>query len=453
MSFRFKVVLAIMASPAALARAEPNDDKFSYLDNGEIKVGVGLELGGSIGYLADSKNGESVINIHDLGRFVGQSYYSGPKPFGTAHPSWKDWPWNPVSAGDVYGNPAKIVDKKNDGKSIYVKSIPMQWALKNVPGDCQFETWITLKGRTVQIRNRLTNKRKDHTQYPANDQELPGCYTIGKLHRLMTYVGDEPFSDKTLEEIPKVKSKDDKAEWTPFIATEHWAALVDESDWGLGVVNPGVYRFLGGFYGKQFKGGPRDDATGYVAGVRQEILDHDIVYEYEYYLVLDTLTNIRKEAYRLRPKSPLPDYRFKENRRHWWYINAADAGQPIQGHLRVKLENDDPQMIGPEENWPARDAPVVYIRAAYKTSNKFAEIFWETAEKPGFSPEQKVRFEVQPNGEYRTYEVNLSRSPAYRGTIRRLRFDPVESGQAGDHVDIEFISVKKPNDGTPVPPK
>ena len=48
--------------------------------------------------------------------------------------------------------------------------------------------------------------------------------------------------------------------------------------------------------------------TGYVAAVRQEILDHNIVYEYRYTLVLDTLAQIRKEAYKQRLKSGLPDY-------------------------------------------------------------------------------------------------------------------------------------------------
>src|SRR5262249_8125594 len=145
-------------------------DRMAYLDNGVIKVGVDLGRGGSIGYIADAKEGANVVNTHDLGRWIGQSYYAGPRPFGTPHPGWKDWPWNPVSAGDVYGSPSKVLEKKNDGKTLYVKSIPMQWALRNVPGDCTFETWLTLEGRTVRVRNRLTNERKDVKQYPAMDQ-------------------------------------------------------------------------------------------------------------------------------------------------------------------------------------------------------------------------------------------------------------------------------------------
>jgi hypothetical protein len=417
--------------------------KMTFLENGIIKVGVDLDRGGSIGFLADVKKGGNVVNAHDLGRWIGQSYYSGPKPFGTAHPAWKDWPWNPVSAGDVYGNASKLLDKKNDGKTLYVKSIPMQWALKNVPGDCTFETWITLEGRTAQVRNRLTNLRRDKKQYPAMDQELPAVYTIGKLHRLMTYTGDSPFADKPITEIPKRPAKGGRPQWTTFFATEHWAALVDDDDWGLGVLHPDVVRFLGGFSGKPNTGGPNNDPTGYVAPVRQEILDHNIVYEYRYTLVLDSVANIRREAYKQHPKSAVPDYRFTKDRQHWWLVNAEDTGFPVKDCWRLKVEEDNPQMFGPEGCWQAKDAPTIFVRAACRTTNKTAELFWETAEKPGFRSEQSKRFAITPDGDFHTYEVDLSNCPTYRGKIRRLRFDPVEAGEAGETVGVEFISAKK----------
>jgi hypothetical protein len=437
-------VIAVALVPAdSTGHADPKPPNRSHLDNGLIKIGVDLDRGGSVGYLADPKKGGNVVNVHDLGRWIGQSYYAGPKPFGTPHPGWKDWPWNPVSAGDVHGNPSKVVGTKNDGKTLYVKAIPQQWALRNMPGDCIFETWITLEARTAQVRNRLTNQRKDRTQYQAMDQELPAIYTIGKLHRLMTYTGDRPFRSGPLKEIPKVSPKGEKPQWTTFFATEHWAALVDDDDWGLGVVHPGVVRFLGGFSGKPSGGGPDDNPTGYVAPVRQEVLDHNIVYDYRYTLVLDSLPNIRKAAYRQRPKSSLPDYRFTRDRQHWWFVHSEDAGYPVHGHLRVKVEKNDPQMYGPEGFWDANDAPRLYVRAAHHTRNQVAELFWETTENPGFPAEQRVRFTVEADGDFHTYAVDLSRSPAYRGKIRRLRFDPVEAGATGEFVDVESISVHR----------
>jgi hypothetical protein len=145
-------------------------------------------------------------------------------------------------------------------------------------------------------------------------------------------------------------AKDGRPHWTAFAATEHWAALVDDDEWGLGVIHPDVVRFLGGFSGKPNTGGPDDNPTGYIAPVRQEILDHNIVYEFRYTLVLDNLANIRKEAYKQRPKSAVPVYHFASDRQHWWFLNAEDTGYPIKGHLRLKVEKNDPQMYGPSED-------------------------------------------------------------------------------------------------------
>ncbi|MBS0260347.1 MAG: hypothetical protein JSS02_00210 [Planctomycetes bacterium] len=441
------VIVVLGIDPGQTSAQEPtirkqSDSNQSFLDNGQIRLGVDLSRGGSIGYLADAQTGENVVNVHDFGRWIGQSYYAGPKPFGMAHPAWKDWPWNPVSAGDVYGHASEIVETTNDGKVLYVKSIPRQWALRNVAAECIFETWISLSGRTAQVRNRLTNRRSDQITYPALDQELPALYTIGKLHRLLTYTGDDPFTDQATQEIPKKPAVDGRPHWNTFFATEHWAALVDEHDWGLGLIHPGVVRFLGGFYGSQTAGGPRDDSTGYLAPIRQEILDHNIVYEYRYVLVLDTLPNIRAVARQLRPEVTGPDDRFTHNRQHWWTVNVPDSGTPFAGHWHLQLERDDPQLIGPEGHWQARDVPRLFIRGAWKTRQNTAELFWETAATPGFSGKQTVSIPVIPDGQMRTYEVHLAQHPQYRGVIRRLRFDPVAQGHAGDTVDLEFVSAK-----------
>ena len=435
--------LAGVTLPQSLpaATADSPAEKMAYLDNGIIRIGASLERGGSIGFLCDDKKGSNIVNIHDLGRWIGQSYYSGPRPFGAPRAGWNNWPWNPVSAGDVCGNPSKLVEVRNDGKTLYIKSIPMQWALNNVPGDCRFETWITLDARTATCRNRLTNDRADQTEYPAMDQELPAVYTIGKLHRLISYTGDAPFSEQPPTEIPEPASEVGQPQWTTFFATEHWAALVDDDGWGLGVIHPGVVRFLGGFYGTAQNGGPNDDSTGYIAPVRQEILDHNIVYEYDYTLVLDTIENIRNEARKLST-SGAPDYHFASDRQHWWFQNAQDTGYPIKGYLRLKVAGNAPRMFGPEGFWDASDAPTIYIRAAYHTKGKLAQVYWESATKPGFTADQKVSFAIEPDGMFHTYEVKLAASPLYRGKIRRLRFDPLESGGAGEFVDIEFISAK-----------
>jgi len=261
MNARMMVILVaiVLAQTFPSTRSEANPmhnrppEKMSFLQNETLRIGIDLNLGGAITYVADPRDGNNIINSRDWGRQIQQSYYCGPTPFGGAHGGWKPWCWNPIGTGDVYGNPAKVLKSSNDGKTLYIKSIPMQWALDNVPGECTFETWITLNGPTAHVRCRLTNDRSDKTQYPAHDQELPAVYTIGKLYRLMTYDGNAPFTNAPLRQVEGSSPR-----WANWKATENWAALVDDQDRGLGVFHEGVVHFLGGFHGKVHDGGPLD---------------------------------------------------------------------------------------------------------------------------------------------------------------------------------------------------
>ncbi len=411
-------------------------ERISILDNGTIKIGVDLDIGGTITFLARSQGGENVINSHDLGRQIQQSYYSGPTPFGKSHPAWKNWGWNPIGSGDAYGHSARVVEHKNDGTMLYVKTIPMQWALENVEGECTFETWITLHGQTARVRNQLVNHRTDHTQYPAHGQELPAVYTIGRLHRLFSYTGHRPFENQ-----PSAQIRNSGPPWANWKSTENWAALVNDRGWGLGVIHPGVYSFVGGFHGKPNTGGPKDDPTGYIAPIRQEILDHNIVYEYRYQLVLGSLEEIRARATAERIHDARPDYHFTRARQHWIYQDANDMGFPTEGRLRIELGKKSASLIGPEQWWPAQEVPKLYIRAATKALQRPMAVLWSTPEA-GFAADRRVEFAIEPDGRMRTYEVNLAASSGYRGTITAIRLDLGAADPSNDEVSIESISWK-----------
>ena len=173
------------------------------------------------------------------------------------------------------------------------------------------------------------------------------------------------------------------------------------------MIQPGIYSFIGGFHDKPNTGGSRDNPTGYIAPVRKEILDHNIVYEYRYQLVLGTLNEIRAVAKASRVADTRPDYRFTHDRQHWIYTGVADTGFPIKGNLHLVQGPRDPQMIGPEQWWRADDVPRLYIRAAFRTHGDHAEIFWSVPDK-GFSNQRRLAFSIKPDGEFHTYEVNLA---------------------------------------------
>ncbi|MBV9850350.1 MAG: hypothetical protein JO250_11805 [Armatimonadetes bacterium] len=409
----------------------------SYLDDGRIRLGVDLGLGGAITYLSRAGSDVNVVNSFDWGRQIQMSFYSGPIPF-TPHgkqpqPAWAPLGWNPIQSGDAFGNRSRVIESRNDGREIYVKCIPMQWPLNNEPGECTFESWIRLDGDTARVRGRLVNHRADQTQYSGRGQELPAIYTNGPWYRLMTYTGDRPFTGDAVNQIPS------KFPWPNWQATENWAALVNEAGWGLGVWEPGVTLFGGGFSGKPGTGGPKDDPTGYIAPVYEEILDHDIVYDFQYVLILGNLDEIRAYVYAHAPRPAPPDYRFQKDRQHWRYVNATDTGWPIRGELKVTLDQNDPQMIGPDGFWLAAQAPKLFLRAAFHTGSDSAQVFWKRFDAPDFSESQSLTFPILPDGRYHTYVVNLSASPEYRGAITGLRLDPEPAGRPGDFIRVQSI--------------
>lgn len=411
-----------VAEPSAVLSREGT---LVYLANDDIRLGVDLEKGGSIVYLSRAGSAENVINNHDLGRQIQLSFYSGPKPFGRPSPHWNGWGWNPIGSGDVYGNGAKVDAWTFKNRTLYTRTTPYQWALRGAKCECSFESWISIHGNQAHVRSRLVNRRADHTQYAAEEQELPAIYTVGRFRRLMSYTGDRPFTDGPLTQLPS------SFPWTTWRATESWAAFVDKSGWGLGVINPSTESFGGGFYGPHTDGGPSDEQTGFLRPGLKEVIDHNIIYEYDYRLVLGTLAQMRATATALKVPDRRPHYVFARDRQHWTYMNAVDTGWPIEGKLRVKTSAADPQMVSPYRQFAASSVPALYIRAAFSGRGGNAQLFWATTQAPDFSEAKSVRFPVVADGTLRTYRLNLAQQPGWVGNIMALRFDPPGGDPAG----------------------
>jgi hypothetical protein len=87
----------------------------------------------------------------------------------------------------------------------------------------------------------------------------------------------------------------------------------------------------------------------------------------------------------------------------------------------------------------AADAPTLRIRAAFKTGQDFARVFWS---RHGEKGHKGVVFPVKSDGEYRTYEVKLADSTDYTGVITGLRIELVEHLREGDGVKVEAIGFR-----------
>lgn len=429
------------------------ESQMRYIDNGIIKLGVNLGLGGAITYIADSKDGKNIVNNWDWGRQIQMSFFAGPQPYfekgQKPKTHWEHIGWNPIQAGDDYGNGSKVLEFTKEETSLYVQCIPMQWPLNNVPGECTYECWIDLKGNTAQVRCRLNNARSDTTQYAGRHQELPAVYTNGEYYRLITYRGDKPFNGDTVERIPKTSGGG--FPWEYWLATENWAALVNDDNWGLGIYKPDNFLFIGGFTGEEGRGGTDDSPTGYIAPLQTEILDCNITYDYSYVLIIGDLNNIRGYAVEHGQGARFPDWRFDGDRQHWHYEivdgsgkdSPTDAGWPIKGYIQLDLAKGGIAAISPPTLWRANDAPILKIEAAFKTSQKKSRIAW-TNYKPGnysheFKTENSIEFDIIGDGQFRTYTIDLSSVSSYTGALIYLMLKPVSKGEQGGWVKVRRI--------------
>ncbi len=431
---------AICLLLGGIARAALPVPDMTFLDNGEVRIGMDLSLGGAVTFISGKDHPGNIINSADLGRQIQMSHYSGPWPFEVGdkvpNKAWAGLGWNPIQTGDCYMNPSKVVEHKNDGKEVYIRCIPMQWPHNNLPGDCTFETWTTLEGPVIHMRYRCTNQRQDKTQYRPCPQELPAVYTISKLCRLMSYTGDKPFTQDKLTHVTNDWHR--PWPWTRFVATERWAALVDESGWGLGVFKDDGGEFHGGIYGEGRSDNPKDGSTAYVAPIHMENFDYNIVYEHRTDYVVGKLVDIRRRFNQMATKTP-PAWRFVKDRQHWTVSHATDQGVPMNGEWRIKFGKQKPRLESGVRCWPAENAPGMDLEAALVGEAITIRIFWRRLDDDKYDAKKSLILELKPDGQFHPHHLDLGSSPEYRGLIAGLAIEPVTETHPSQELSIKSI--------------
>jgi hypothetical protein len=411
------------------------------VENAHIRVGITRKWGGAITHVS-IPGGPNIINSHDLGRQIQQSYYSGPPNYQKAgkekSKAWSTFPWNPIQTGDAYRNGSQVVDVRISGNSLYVKTIPMLWPMNNDPGECTMETWITLSKTSPAFtyKARLTNQRSDKTQYKGGAQEVPAVYVNGPYHHLMMYTGDKPFTGDALRELRNDHRED--WPWVNSLPTEGWAALVNDAGTGIGVIVPSPIEFHGGFSGKRGIGGETDGSTGYMSPIASEVLDHNVVFDYRADFVVGNVSEIRAAAEKHRPRG-LPAWDFSERRSGWIYESGSDAGFPLKG--RGLGGTPEPgletlRILGPYAIWQASAAKRVRLQISAKAAGS-VRMFWrglppaDASTKPSlwsawrgtwFDNERSVSA-MFPAGKKRWVDIDLSGNVNYKGAICGLGLD------------------------------
>lgn len=163
----------------------------TYINNGEIQLGVDMDRGGAVFHFSEVNTKRNLLNHCDEGRFVQQSYY------GEADGSiWntQPWVWNPIQGGSWQGQKAEVTEQKVEQSSLRVTTIPMHWASGKPISECRMIESITLEGRIAHIRYTFSNRGSGATDHPATSQEVPAVFVDWDLKNYVFYDGDKPWT-------------------------------------------------------------------------------------------------------------------------------------------------------------------------------------------------------------------------------------------------------------------
>ncbi|GAB2599786.1 hypothetical protein [Spirosoma areae] len=426
----------------------PSSQKRLFLATNKLRVGIDLNMGGAITYLAEAGSSENMVNNPDLGRQIQTAIYAGPYPYSQGGkqpvPEWINLGWNPVQAGDFFLNPARIVSYQQTDNLLYVKTIPLIWPLNNEVAECTFEHWITAQANTVHVRCRVVvDRRSDTTQYEARTQESPCIYLNGPYDHMFLYTGMKPFTNDAVSEFSE-------REVINRYGTEHWAALLNDKGRGVGLFKPREVRFRTGGFGIPHVGGEFDVSAGYINSEDFLVVDHNGTYEFEYTLIVGSLTDIRQYVYS-QPRPPAgPDFKFVNDRQGWHFTNTRDNGWPIRNELYVRWYRADDKkrefrIMSPLSFWYAANVPKVRFQAAFQTKGTVARFVWRKPEDIDFLeiPGRYVDFPIIGDGQFRTYEINTSQLPGWDNVISQISLTSPESQygfEKGSTVRIQSVT-------------
>lgn len=264
-----------------LATLAPAQEKWVYLDNGHVRLGINLTAGACIGWFSHSHSSDNLLNAYDVGRYVQQSYYGDPDGS-----DWngKPWRYNPVQGGSWRNEPAQLLESRESKNELYAKTTPRHWATGKLLPEVTLEQWLRLEGGLARLKFKMAyTGEKTHKPY---HQELPALFVKPSLETLV-FVGKDGSLQRQQPGFPNE---------IIAIGTEPWIAWVNARDSGLGLYLPHVkeattYRVRNGNAGD----------CSYLAPLQTFALKPGLIFEYEVTLAIGTVEQLRSVFGKLGP--------------------------------------------------------------------------------------------------------------------------------------------------------
>lgn len=450
-----------------------------YIENAKFKLGVKLNWGGAVNYLEDKTANisglKNLINQHDTGRLLQQSYYGVRQndEFTPGTSFGQTWRYNPVQGGDQFQHESRLIDLTETDNSIYVKSQPLDWAKNNYLMPCYMENTYAVYGDYIRVDNRFVDfSGYDH---PVAGQELPAMYVVNYLNRFYRYDGDDPWTDEELF------FNDDLKFWGPYPDecdypfddgnTETWGAFINPDDnFGIGLYVPNVDRFTAGRNDFNNSKSDVNDFTNYMCATNKIKIIPFTPFEYSYLITTGSADEIRAVFKREKDFTDNAGFnrRFEEqteegkdedvefvfgSEQSIAVFNIANNNTEVaysteQNAAEITCTGGDPQIgifysnIGyyTAENKNAVEFTYMIPNENRKSAYK-AELFLCTGDTAYPQAGKSVFVDLIKDGEYHTVTVDLTENVHWSKEINEIRFDYFNGAAAGDKMYVRSFKL------------
>ncbi|MBC3793276.1 hypothetical protein FH603_3794, partial [Spirosoma sp. LMG 31447] len=411
------------------------------------------------------------------GQGLSECLYQMPRPyFGLSEtnepPENPSLGYNPNEVGDDHGNSGRLLKYGKAGNTkFYTEMTPMLYGQVRAPAnEVLMKKWGEVKDRALILNYETTFNRSANERVVTKGQESP-CLYVNNLRIFKYYNGDNPYSGDGITTFVAPTSSNGNAS-SPnspngqraggLYVTEPWVGLFGEDGYGIALMlKDNIRSFIGywgdggGNYAQPNKGG----SYGYIAHAMNEMLDMNIKWRHRTEVIVGTVDEIRAYVYAnsYRPADK-PSFKFNTAGREGWSLNSGDGddrhtwdepytGRPRNGWKVYFSAGSNAVISSPGATWKASLFNKIYIRMAYTGDEKQWSLRFRRNRQKGdgkldFSghhgneesarypdgtsdrPEQVKMFPVIGDGQFRTYEIDLSKNPEWRNVINEIYLKP-----------------------------
>lgn len=441
-------------------------DKVVYVSNDRYKVGTHLYYGGSLTYFEDLKDGRSdignLVNIHDGGRLIQQSYYA------TDSAANGGVAYNPVQGGNGYGY-SKLIDYDITDSGIYIKARAKNWKDTTPLGlsSSYMENWYILEDDYVRVDNTFVDFLDSNNT--DSSHELPAAYFVSGLSNIAVYTGNDPWTDDpnlTTYAGENIQLGVSGFGYTWINGGETWATWYNDEGWGCGIYTPNADTLRSWMAGEGKTYNPYDNATTYFTLSQSYPIRPFEKTVYSYIMATGTVDEIRDlfkenkdydtnefpdsfaDTYDLTNLDFTKAETMGFTQRHHSVITVYDESRKV---TKISATGSDPyfgiSLLGSDHRPLTSDYP--YIAVEYMVPARFAkyyenntpQIYIGVNNQQYITGTQSEAYNIIADGKWHVSYVYFGDCEWYTGTINYIRFDTHSGSAYGTEYYLKSIKL------------